>query len=531
MQTLRVTVRNYRCFEDSAAAAFDLREGFTAFVGQNNSGKSSVLKLFYELRSLWSVLGETGNFINLLRGNAEGINCIGVLDPMEIFSDANDRPLQLEFELAAPSGEQVPLPLSKLLLTSRRDRPGYWSGEFFWGAARSATKQIVEPTELSFGPNSVLHKPGVNVLSPGNLFAWSRAFRESMYIGPFRNAINEGAAQYFDISVGSGFVAAWHSWKAGDNKAQNRAVQRVTEDIKHIFGFKTLEIHAATSMKTLQLVVNGRPYKLHELGAGISQFVIVLANAMIRRPSLIFIDEPELNLHPSLQIDFLTTLTSYANQGVVFATHSLGLARSSADRIITFQRSGDEVKLVPFEQTPNYVEFLGEMSFAAFKDMGCDRVLLVEGVHDVRTLHQFLRKLGKDHQTVVLPLGGDQLAKGGVELELAELRRLSSNISVLVDSERQSEGGAPLRARADFARTCQKLGFDVCVTVRRSIENYLSERAVKQVKGQKYSALRPYQSLGDVSPGWGKAENWKIAREMELDEIRGTDLCEFLERI
>ena len=171
------------------------------------------------------------------------------------------------------------------------------------------------------------------------------------------------------------------------------------------------------------------------------------------------------------------------------------------------------------------------MSFSGFKDLGVDRILLVEGVHDVKTAHQFLRQIGKDHKVVVLPLGGDQLARGGVELELAELTRLSKNIFVLVDSERDTATSPPIPKRRAFESVCKKLGFDICVTERRAIENYLSDRAVKAVKGSKYSGLKPHEKLADTPLGWAKGENWRIAREMEFSELGGTDLGAFFGRV
>jgi hypothetical protein len=238
-----------------------------------------------------------------------------------------------------------------------------------------------------------------------------------------------------------------------------------------------------------------------------------------------------MKLHPALQIDFLTALGSYAGAAVVFATHSIGLARAVAERIFTFQRKAGRVTVAPFEQTPNYAEFLGEMSFSSFKEMGCDRVLLVEGVHDVLTAHQFLRKLNLDHKVVVLPLGGDSLARGGVEIELAEIRRLTDKISVLVDSERGRENGPPKKERAAFLDLCQRLKFDTCMTERRAIENYFSDRGVKAVHGGKYSALKPFERLGDSALPWSKSENWRIAREMSFDDIQNTDVGEFFLRL
>jgi len=270
---------------------------------------------------------------------------------------------------------------------------------------------------------------------------------------------------------------------------------------------------------------------LSELGAGLAQFIIVLGNAAIRKSSIILVDEPELNLHPSLQIDFLTSLSSYARDAIVYATHSIGLARSTADRIYSFQSVDGRSVVKPFEQTPNYTEFVGEMSFSAFKEIGCDRILLVEGVNDVKTVQQFLRMQKKDHRIVIIPLGGDQLARDGIEAELSELKRLSNNISALVDSERDSEKAEPKAERLAFAKICKKLGIGVCVTRQRAIENYFSDQAVKAAFGDSYRALKPYESLRELPNGWSKTDNWKIARRMVFDDIRSTDIGEFLTKL
>jgi energy-coupling factor transporter ATP-binding protein EcfA2 len=349
-----------------------------------------------------------------------------------------------------------------------------------------------------------------------------------VYIGPFRNAINSGAAQYYGLSVGTEFIHVWHEWKTGENKAAAIAIERVTEDIRKIFGFRKLEIAASQRLNTLQIAVNGRPYKLRELGAGLAQFILVFGNAAFRKPDYIFIDEPELNLHPSLQVDFLTSLASYASEGIIFATHSLGLARTLGDRLYSLKRETDGINCKLFEQTPNYAEFVGELSFSSFKELGYSQILLVEGVSHVRTIQQFLRKINKDHQVVILPLGGDQLAKADMEIELAELKRITSNVAVLVDSERVSADTEPAARRKSFEESCHRLGFKVCLTKLRATENYLSDRAIKLVKGDKYNALSQYQKLEESQQPWAKHENWRIAREMSWTEIETTDIGIFL---
>ena len=238
------------------------------------------------------------------------------------------------------------------------------------------------------------------------------------------------------------------------------------------------------------------------------------------------------SLHPSLQLDFLTTLASYASDGVWFATHSLGLARSSGNQIYSFRRVVEgESEMKEFEATTRLSAFLGELSFPAYTELGFNRILLVEGRTDVTTIQQFLRLYNKDHQIVLLPLGGSQFINGGSELELAEIKRISNNVSALIDSEK-SRADEPLsNERVEFVKCCNNLGIDCHVLERRAIENYLTDAAVRSIKGEKYRALSEFEKLSDAPLAWCKEENWRIAREITERDLATTDLGAILKKL
>src|SRR2546427_11937566 len=100
MNKLKLTVKNYRCFEDQAPVRVELGPGFCAFVGQNNSGKSTLVKLFYELRALFSYIGPIGNLLNLIQGHEQDANALGAYDQGDIFSNRNIRGIELQIELS-----------------------------------------------------------------------------------------------------------------------------------------------------------------------------------------------------------------------------------------------------------------------------------------------------------------------------------------------------------------------------------------------------------------------------------------------
>jgi len=506
-----ILVKNYRCFEDRDPLKLRIYPGrFTALVGANNAGKSAALRLLYELRPIlqFFVPRHTELILGVNLGQAPAL---GVDEPGEILCDRNERPLMVEFAVG-----DTPLVMN---LTVRRD--GWWQ----FGVTVDETRLLHEKAGRLTG--TVLAYQGRHIdLLPA--FDAMQLLSEALYIGPFRNALNSGDGSHYDIQAGTAFAEAWSKWKTGDTKRAAAKAERVRADIERIFRLQNLEINVSPDRKTIKLVVDGRPYRLSEMGAGLAQFIVVLANCAMKEPSLILIDEPELNLHPALQGEFLRALAGYSKHGgVVYATHSYGLSRSLADPIYAFHRSDGRTTCRPLSALRNYSEFVGELQFSAFQELGFEGIVLVEGVTDVRLVQQFLRMFRCDHRYVLIPLGGSALAGGDREHELKELLRISPNVHAIVDSEREGADLAPQTARREFAATCVKVGINVLVTKRRALDNYLTKSAIQAVLGPKYSDLGGFGRLKGNPIGWDKNDNWKIAQHMTREDLEDTDVGEF----
>lgn len=518
-----ITLKNYRCFPDTQPARISIRNGFTAVLGTNNAGKSTLLRFFWEFRNIF---GELAGRTRVPA--AQSSIPVPVPDPEDLFYDGNDRDIQVQISWtlddAPPRQPDIPVATQVDILVDRQKRLWFFElktsdGAFMPGnGAWSGSKYVSDGRQVEC---SVL----IDVF---------QILSGTLYIGPFRNAINIGTNNsYFDLQIGQAFIQAWRGYKTGHSKKNNEAAYKLTQDIRRVFGFEDLEINAAEADQTLQVFVDGRSYKLPDLGAGIAQFILVLATAATRNPSLILIDEPELNLHPSLQLDFLTTLASYARVGVIFATHSVGLARASAERIYTVRkpqgRAGSVLALL--EATPRLSELLGELSFSGYRELGFDTVLLVEGTTDVKTLQQWLRLYAKDHRVVLVPLGGSGAIKTSSDAELEEIKRICTDVVALIDSEKSSANASLDGSRQGFHDSCQRAGIRCHVLERRALENYLTDAAIKRVKSDKYRSLQPYELLDSVSPAWAKSENWLIAQQMTVEDLKGTDLGGFLESL
>lgn len=519
MESFDLRVKNYRCFDQQVPAELTLGPGFVGLVGPNNSGKSSLLRLFYELRPLWQTVVPSA--LNALLGSGISVQLAGLQDVSEIFGAHNDQGLTIEIKVTPERSEDC----DGIQLFTERPTNGSiapWRARLLrHGRVLSNFGGLINPDSINVGgvPTSIKAVMGL-----------VRELCDAIYVGPFRNAINVGSASYYDLQIGTRFVEDWDSWKNGASKERNHRIQQITEDIRRIFGFSSLEINSSNDRQTLQLFIDRKSYRLNELGSGLAQFIVTFGAVAIRTPSTILIDEPELNLHPSLQLDFLTSLGKYAD-GVWFCTHSIGLARSVCDRLYSLHKRDGCSVVAPFSATKNYSTFVGEMSFSAYQELGFERLLLVEGPTEIRVLQQWLRLYGKEHKVVMIHLGGSSSISANRNQELAELRRITSNISVLIDSERSAPEAPLATQRSAFIDTCEGLGFQVHTTARRATENYFTTAAVKAVKGPKYEALRPHEALADVQFGWSKSDNWRIACQMTREDLDATDIGPFLKEL
>jgi predicted ATPase len=524
MKSMKIVVKNYRCFSDDVPCSIDFCSGFISLVGPNNSGKSTLLRMFYELRSLFENLRNLNVLMELFRESQQNFSAVGVEDQNEIFTNRNNRNIIIELEINEAALNEI----NKVVVEINRNQPNSYKAFFYYEdpAIRVGRYQTTINDVQRIYAFTI---DGITThLSMDGYFKFLDVITNSLYIGAFRNAINEGSGSYYDIPVGTAFISQWNNWKTGGTRRQNEVAQKISDTLAHIFGYSRLEINSTPDQKALQIIVDGKPYRLRELGSGLAQFIIVLGHVAMRKPMYLFVDEPELNLHPSLQLDFITSLAEYSEYGIMFASHSIGLARSSSERIYSFQKKDEKYTVRQFDQTTNLTEFLGEMSYSAFKELGFETVLLVEGITDVKTIQQFLRKFNKDHSIVVLPLGGAQFINSNVESEMTELKRISNKIAVIIDSEKGSEDEPIDVERMRFAKICRSLGFNIHITEKRATENYLSERAIKEIKGDSYRGLAPYELLRDTELGWAKSDNWRIARVMTKEELLDNDLGVFL---
>lgn len=505
----------------------------TALVGPNNCGKSAALRLFYDLRDVANKFKNRANWLgdlnsnpgrlafpkqenvgdSLFTDNADTKRIVLSIGPIDSNPDSAgtiEAPRHVKIEIL-PTGH------SSLTILDNGFRKCNDHG--------AAWMDSDNGTITNTSSNDTL-----------DLSHWEQIFADianTIYIPAFRNAVNSGtdAAGHFDVLVGSNFVRRWDNVKRNAAERNGRRlVADITDDIRCLFGFRSLDINSSQDYSSLLLTIDGIPYRLDDVGSGIAQAILTITAAAIKRPSWIAIDEPELNLHPSMQGQFIDALAKRASRGMLMATHSIGLSRATGAKSYSLNRDSDGlIRIRPLESTPRLSEFIGLMSYSGSACLGHEAVILVEGVHDVRVVREWLRHIRLDHRVVVWPLGGESLIDANREFELQEVQRVCSSVFVLIDSERSSPSEELSPKRARFVDMCRTNGFHTHVMWRRCIESYFPQRAIEAAfAGRGFTAHEHFQ---ESRPSWGKASNWCIAAQMHASEVLDNDIGEFLKGI
>jgi hypothetical protein len=525
---INLTISNYRCFSREKPARLELRAGSTALVGANNAGKSAVLRFFYEMRGLFDALSRTDSPFQMAVGGVAQPFQVRLADPLQMFSDTNDGDITIRVSMRdRPTLGWTPT-VDEAVITAYRGSADSRLAAVSFTVELRIRGQVLRPKKWN-EQGEPLDDVITSIADLKPIRSCFADLASCFCIGPFRTTQPLGGGMDFDAEIGTSIIQRWKQYKGGGKDERTRAAE-ISRRLREVFGLREFDLQVSDVNATrLIAAVDGQTYGLEELGSGLSSFAVAVINlaTAARKPSWVLVDEPENGLHPSLRSEFLTLLASFSTNGVVFATHSYGLAHLVSDRIYLVRR--DQAKrrstLKPHDSVDSLAEFLGELGYSGYRDLGFDKVVLVEGTTDVRTVQELLHVLGVRPNAVFLPLGGRDLINPRAESHLLEVARISKHVAALIDSERNSESDALGPDQVGFADACARVGIDCHVLDRRAIENYFPDSAVKAVLGKEFGALGDYER---TPSGWRKQENWRIASKMTKTILARTDLGKFL---
>jgi putative ATP-dependent endonuclease of OLD family len=225
-------------------------------------------------------------------------------------------------------------------------------------------------------------------------------------------------------------------------------------------------------------------------GAGIREALRLILDTELSAPHLLLVEEPEIHLHPALELSMLRYLKSASDSTQIFlSTHSTNFLDTSEMRNVYLTRREPWVTatLLDYEQAEAAIpEELGLRLSSVFM---YDKLVFVEGATDEAILRELASTIGvnfgQNNVGFVAMGSGRNFTHFATQATIDLLARRRVKLSFVLDRDETS--GEELTALLDRAESAAR----VHVLRRREIENYLAvPRALAEFISEKRSLQR-----------------------------------------
>lgn len=275
---------------------------------------------------------------------------------------------------------------------------------------------------------------------------------------------------------------------------------------EHLFERK--EINLVPRMNDKKVVYIGiegdNEREVYNHGDGIQTILLLTYPMFESKAATYFIEEPEQHLHPKMQRFLLHVMGEMKQHQFFISTHSNSFLDYSFENksIYKVESGGNKKKVSLCLDLDEKYSVLDDLGIRASEILQTNGVIWVEGPSDRIYIKKWLELLGENfleglHYTFQY-YGGRLLSHYTLsDFEFKDFLNIlivNRNSFVVIDSDIKSTGGDINETKKRICKECDDQGMSYWVTEGREIENYLTNRVLSELSGSKVTRTK----YGDI---------------------------------